>query len=132
MRYHEPKPIWTHNRRPDLDIEENNGPVIVERSGYMNTKDKVIGMFLAGQRLADIRAAKFDFQSEAQDDGSLDPTRSGDYDLSDAARDLRTVSDRLATQKAASETKETTSDSNPSNGEKNSSETAEEPIDTDA
>lgn len=77
---------------------------VIETSGYLDPKSQIESMMYAGQRLDAFRQGVYDFTHEgltADDDVTVDPTRSPYYDLADATRQGRLVAERLAEQKKA-------------------------------
>lgn len=80
--------ITPFNRTPSPG-EVNSGKELVERAGYVPTKKQIETYMLAGKRLAAYRASQgeYDFAPGAEiDEDFSDPTRSGDFDLADAAQ----------------------------------------------
>ena len=65
--------------------EVNKGPSHVEKAGYIPAQARIENMMLAGQRLVAHRAEMYDFKELKDIDESFtDPTRSKNYDMSDA------------------------------------------------
>ena len=77
-----------YNRTPSPG-EVNSGKILVERAGYIPTKQQIENYMLAGKRLAAYRASQgeYDFPPGQEiDENFSDPTRSGDFDLADASQ----------------------------------------------
>ena len=73
---------YTHEKSPG---EINLGKNIVERAGYIPAQARIENMILAGQRLVEHRKEMYDFSDGKDIDESFsDPTRSKNYDMSDA------------------------------------------------
>lgn len=76
--------------------ESNRGQSLVERAGYIPTKDRIENIIRAGQRLAATRSEQYDFQGDQPvDDSFYDMTRSQDFGLSEigelaVAQELKT------------------------------------------
>lgn len=75
--------------------EKNNGPVLVERSGYFTTRQRIQNLLNAGQQLADYRKQIYDFENGEIDENFTDPTRNSNFDLADATSINMELSDRL-------------------------------------
>lgn len=92
--------IYDNYNRPKVNAEPGGGEKITESAGYIPIKVQVESMLIAGQRLGEYRAEKYDFQSgeEVPDDVEPDPTRSGSFDLADATQMGMKVKQRLAEQ----------------------------------
>ena len=73
---------YTHEKSPG---EVNLGKNLVEKAGYIPAQARIENMILAGQRLVEHRKEMYDF-SDGQDidETFSDPTRSKNYDMSDA------------------------------------------------
>ena len=79
----------------DLNTAKSNPPkgevltsdTQTEQSGYVDPKRQIEDMILAGRRLDEARKNQYDFPSgEDIDEDLYDPTRSGNFDLSDASQ----------------------------------------------
>lgn len=65
--------------------EKNEGPDLVERSGYVPAKKRIESLIEAGARLVESRS-QYDFIGDVIDDYD-DPTRAPGYDMADAFQD---------------------------------------------
>ena len=74
----------THYNHARSAPEENHGPVLVERAGYIPAQQRIENLIFAGQRLINYRKEQFDFPGNEIDESAYDPTRSKNFDLSDA------------------------------------------------
>ena len=73
---------YTHEKSPG---EINLGKNLVEKAGYIPAQARIENMILAGQRLVEHRKEMYDFSDGKDIDESFtDPTRSKNYDMSDA------------------------------------------------
>lgn len=73
---------YTHEKSPG---EVNLGKNLVEKAGYIPAQARIENMILAGQRLIEHRKELYDFSDGKDiDDTFSDPTRSKNYDMSDA------------------------------------------------
>ena len=73
---------YTHEKSPS---EVNLGKNLVEKAGYIPAQARIENMILAGQRLVEHRKEMYDFSDGKDIDESFtDPTRSKNYDMSDA------------------------------------------------
>ena len=73
---------YTHEKSPS---EVNLGKNLVEKAGYIPAQARIENMILAGQRLVEHRKEMYDFSDGNDIDESFtDPTRSKNYDMSDA------------------------------------------------
>ena len=73
---------YTHEKSPG---EVNLGKNLVEKAGYIPAQARIENMILAGQRLVEHRKEMYDFSDGNDIDESFtDPTRSKNYDMSDA------------------------------------------------
>jgi len=73
---------YTHEKSPG---EVNQGKNLVEKAGYIPAQARIENMILAGQRLVEHRKEMYDFSDGKDIDESFtDPTRSKNYDMSDA------------------------------------------------
>ena len=73
---------YTHEKSPG---EVNLGKNLVEKAGYIPAQARIENMILAGQRLVEHRKEMYDFSDGKDIDESFtDPTRSKNYDMSDA------------------------------------------------
>ena len=73
---------YTHEKSPG---EVNLGKNLVEKAGYIPAQARIENMILAGQRLIEHRKELYDFSDGKDIDESFtDPTRSKNYDMSDA------------------------------------------------
>ena len=72
-----------------------------EQSGYVDPKRQIEDMILAGRRLDEARKNQYDFPSgEDIDEDLYDPTRSGNFDLSDASQMQFEAAERIKADKA--------------------------------
>lgn len=77
----------------DFQIEKKYKPIldnsnVTEQAGYMSVKQRVENLIDAGIRLKEARMSNFDFpQGTPVDENFEDPTRSKNYDISDATQD---------------------------------------------
>lgn len=99
-----PKMYDNWNRPPERIGEVTTDEVVVERAGYIKAKDQIESMILAGVRLGQARKDMYDYEDESQDDGFVDPVRSG-ADFGDMERIGKEVFDKLETQKSEAERK---------------------------
>lgn len=83
----------THYKRPETKYEPGGGRRLTESAGYLPAKFQIEQMILAGQRLAQARENMFDLKPE-DEDGEVDPTRSGNYDLADASAAAMAIKSR--------------------------------------
>ena len=73
---------YNHLKSPG---EVNLGKNLVERAGYIPAQARIENMILAGQRLVEHRKEMYDFSDGNDiDETYSDPTRSKNYDMSDA------------------------------------------------
>ena len=73
---------YTHEKSPG---EVNLGKNLVEKAGYIPAQARIENMILAGQRLIEHRKELYDFSDGKDiDENFTDPTRSKNYDMSDA------------------------------------------------
>jgi len=73
---------YTHEKSPG---EVNQGKNLVEKAGYIPAQARIENMILAGQRLIEYRKEMYDFSDGNDIDETFsDPTRSKNYDMSDA------------------------------------------------
>lgn len=73
---------YTHEKSPG---EVNQGSNLVEKAGYIPAQARIENMILAGQRLVEHRKEMYDFNDGNDIDETFsDPTRSKNYDMSDA------------------------------------------------
>jgi len=94
--------LFTQYRRPPKHLEENDGLTITESAGYIPPKVQIENLINAGKRLAQWRKEQYDFPEDDDVDESFeDPTRGPGYDLADASRDAKAVSDRIRAKAAA-------------------------------
>ena len=93
----------------DLNVAKSNPPkgevltgdTQTEQSGYVDPKRQIEDMILAGRRLDEARKNQYDFPSEEDIDEDLyDPTRSGNFDLSDASQMQFEAAERIKADKA--------------------------------
>lgn len=70
------------------DYESGGGKPIVETAGYVPADVRIKELLLAGERLAEYRAERYDWPngSIVDDDHIVDPTRRPGYDMADAAQ----------------------------------------------
>nr|QJB21690.1 MAG: hypothetical protein [Microvirus sp.] len=97
--------LTAYNRKPGKG-EENTGPVLVERAGYISPQKQVENLILAGKRLQAFRMenSEYDFQpGQVVDEDFTDPTRSTGFDLADAAVLAMGASKRLSDARKATE-----------------------------
>lgn len=67
------------------DYEINDGPEIVEVSGYRSTYEQVMMAMAAGERLAEFREQQYHYKAgEPTDDGFIDPTVHPSFDFAQA------------------------------------------------
>lgn len=80
--------FYTAYVRPEKkNFEFDSGRVLVERTGYIPAKIQIENLILAGQRLADYRREKYDFEPGSKEDFNYhDPTRDPNFDMSDASQ----------------------------------------------
>lgn len=76
----------TPYNRKSSPPEINSGKSQTEKAGYIPAKIRIENMMLAGQRLVAHRAEMYDFGTgvEPDEDYPIDPTRSKNFDMSDA------------------------------------------------
>ena len=86
--------------RPEPSGEVLSDEVVVERAGYIPAKEQIEGMIMAGLRLGEFRREAFDYGSEEEDDGALDPMRQNP-DLAEVSEMVREVNERLIAQASA-------------------------------
>ena len=83
-------------------------PSETEQSGYVSPQKQIENMMLAGQRLDIARREMYDFGDESEIDEDLyDPTRSNNYDLSDASQDLLEIESNIKRHKASPKASQT-------------------------
>lgn len=92
--------IYGPYTRPKKVMEPGGGTTKTEQA-YVKPDDQIRRMMEFGERLSTSRKGGFDFQAEEEDDGRIDPTRRPGYDLSDAARDMEAVIERVSASEAA-------------------------------
>lgn len=81
--------------------EINEGPELVEKSGYIPAEEQIGAMLRAGERLGEFRREAYDFgDKEDIPDDYVDPTRSPGFDLADASALQRDIAARIATKQA--------------------------------
>lgn len=74
------------------------GNVLVERAGYVPSKQRIEEFMLAGRRLKEFRMSQYDFPDpNAIDPTVFDPTRKKGYDMADATQDSMRLTGRLKT-----------------------------------
>ena len=78
--------------------EINNGEIITEKYGFINTERQIKNMMMSGERLYRARAQMFDLQEgdDFDENYPLDPTRRPDFDLADVSRIKEELDVRLA------------------------------------
>lgn len=82
--------------------EEVSDELITEQAGYVDPKRQIEDMILAGRRLDEARRNQYDFPDEESiDEEAYDPTRAGNYDLSDASQMQFEAHARIEAQKAS-------------------------------
>lgn len=92
---------------PDIKPKERNK--MVERTGYVTTKQRIENMILAGQRLQQMRKSQFDINANEKgqypdtDKLTVDKTRDPGYTIFDAVDDLKTANENLAEAKRRAE-----------------------------
>lgn len=92
---------------PDIKPKERNK--VVERTGYVTTKQRIENMILAGQRLQKWRESQFDIISNREkqypdiDKLTVDKTRDPGYTVFDAIDDLDKANENLAEAKRKAE-----------------------------
>nr|QJB19841.1 MAG: hypothetical protein [Microvirus sp.] len=84
--------------------EINSGEILVETAGYINKKARIESMIRAGERLEAIRKG-YDTNDPELDDIAIDPTRSGDFDLSDVGNAFDKADNAIRRVKEASKAK---------------------------
>lgn len=97
--------FYTEYIRPKSDAEINSGEKKVETAGYIPAEIQIEDMIMAGQRLNQARAERFDFPDGRDDDLFMDPTRSPNFDLADASSLANMVDGRLSKAEAEMEAK---------------------------
>lgn len=90
-KYVRPKKVY-----PDF----SNDIPIVETSGYVPAQKRIENLIAAGKRLVDSRNEAYDLLN-GEDDGDIDPTRSGEFDLADASSLQNGLEARFSAKKAA-------------------------------
>ena len=80
------------------DGELNNGEIVTENYGFINTERQIKNMMMSGERLYRARAQMFDLQEgdDFDENYPLDPTRSPNFDLADASRLKEELGVRMA------------------------------------
>lgn len=91
--------VYDQFHRPPVVMEENDGKSIVEMAGYIPAHIQIQQMMEAGERLNRSRRDQYDYASEEEDDGRIDPTRDSNFDLSDASRILNDVDSKITAAK---------------------------------
>lgn len=88
---------YTRDKAP-RDIEPGGGKSIVETSGYVPADVRIKELLMAGVRLADYRAERYDWPqgSIVDEDKLVDPTRRPGYDMADAAQAALAIKARAA------------------------------------
>ena len=81
--------------------EKNNGPVMVDRAGYVSGEKRINALMAAGMNLMAARREEFDTYDGTEPE--LDPTRNPGFDMADVSMMARSVNSRLRAQKAAKE-----------------------------
>jgi hypothetical protein len=72
---------------PVPSAEACGGEEIVEKAGYISTKQRIESLILAGQRLVAFRKEQFDFEDDDKIDETFeDVTRAKNFDLADASQ----------------------------------------------
>nr|WAE43507.1 MAG: hypothetical protein [Microviridae sp.] len=92
-----PKVHSTFDPAPAIK-EKNSGEMITEQAGYIPPHIQIEDMMLAGQRLQQARAERFDFPDGKVDDTFIDPTRKSNFDLADASAIAMETEARLKQQ----------------------------------
>lgn len=86
--------------RASWEGEKNNGPDLVEKSGYVPSNVLIENMIYAGARLDLARSEYYDFpDADSVDEEFIDPTRKAGFDLADATALNRSVQGRIAEQR---------------------------------
>lgn len=93
--------------------EQNSGITKVERAGYISSQKRIESMIQAGQRLSDYRKQQFDFPDGEIVEDYQDPTRSPNFDLSDATQMQLAAEARLKASQTAQEASRTIPEDNP-------------------
>lgn len=89
-----------YDRPPKIFVESCGGPSLVETAGYITAEQRINNLISAGRRLVEARKYQYDFPDGKIPDGYSDPTRSKDFDMSDATQiDLKLA--EIAEQKKA-------------------------------
>lgn len=74
------------------EIEKGGGKRMVETAGYIPAEIQIRNMMAAGQRLGEYRAEMYDYGDDVKEEDAIgDPTRSPNFDLSDAAQLARAL-----------------------------------------
>jgi len=90
--------FYTGYFRPEeREQEVNDGPVMVEKAGYVPMKQRVEALMIAGRRLEQIGPERYDFgdPDQVDDDMQIDPTRKGDFDMVDAQNMIAELQERM-------------------------------------
>lgn len=85
--------------------EPGGGKSKTEKKGYIPANVRIEDMILAGKRLVEARAERFDYPA-GPDDGEeeeIDPTRVRNYDLADAAQSALEIKQRMRKARKESE-----------------------------
>lgn len=86
--------VFDQFHRPPVVEEMNDGVSEVETAGYIPANKQIELLISSGERLAQYRKEMYDYQSEEEDDGALDPTRGPNFDLADASLLTRRLDDK--------------------------------------
>lgn len=82
--------------------EENSGETLTESTGYRSPQSQIEAMIISGQRLQAARDSEFDFKAgEVLDEQFSDPTRSPNFDITDAQRLNESALSNLRAQQQA-------------------------------
>lgn len=88
----------THYNKGVRHKEQNFEPSMVETAGYMSAQDRIENIIRAGERLILSRSEQYDFTDDNLDEDFEDPTRSKNFDLSDASNLSMAINYRLKAQ----------------------------------
>lgn len=79
--------------------EKNNGPVLVDRAGYVSGEKRINALMVAGLNLVQSRREEFDSWDGSEPE--IDPTRNPGFDMADAHKLAMSTAGRLNSQRAA-------------------------------
>lgn len=74
--------------------EYNEGPIIVEKAGYVPAKIQIENMIMAGQRLVESRKEQYGGMSDGEAMENYDPTFSPNFDMVDADSLFKSIDER--------------------------------------